>query len=122
MDCDLVAVLEIRIPPGAGGPEVRREREELVAGGDVYEPAVERDAAQAAIPAAALPVDVALVPVDRLPDRAVLEVDQIYAAVALTLLAATDDRGRDELHCVDRTRGNAGTGVSPCLRAVTISW
>ena len=53
---------------------------------------VEGDAAQAPVPAAALPVDVGGVPVEHLLDLARLEVDQVDAAVALALLAATHDR------------------------------
>ena len=69
-------------------PELRRIGEELVACRDVDDLAVEGDAAQAAVPAAALPVDVRRVPVDDLADLARVEVDQVDAAMALALVAA----------------------------------
>ena len=111
-DRDLVAMLEIGIAPGAEPAEVRRVGEELVARGDVDDLAVEGDAAQAAIPAAALPVDVGRVPVDDLADLAPVEVDQVDAAMALALVAAAHHRGRDELQ-------RSGPRQAA---AVTISW
>ena len=60
--------------------------------------AVERYSAQATIPAAALPVDIRLVPVDGLPDLAILEVDEVDATVALALVTAAHNRGRDQFH------------------------
>ena len=77
--------------------EIRRVREQLVARGDVDDLAVERDAAQAAVPAAALPIDVRGIPVDDLADIARLEVDQVDATMALALVAAAHHRRRDEL-------------------------
>lgn len=90
-------MFEKRAAPGADGFEVGGVGEQFVAGGNIDSVAVERDAAQAAVGAAALPVDVGGVPVDRLVDRLPFEVDQIYAAVALALLASANDRACDKL-------------------------
>src|SRR5262245_30662843 len=100
-----MAVLQVGVPPGADAAEVRRIGKELVAGGDVDGLAVERDAAQAAVPATALPVDVRRVPVEDLPDLARIEVDQVHAAVALALVAAAHHRGRYELQWPGAPRG-----------------
>jgi hypothetical protein len=70
-------------------------REQLIACGDVDRLTVERDAAQATIPAAALPVNVRFVPVDGLPDLAFLEVYQVDATVALALVTASHYGRRD---------------------------
>jgi hypothetical protein len=58
---------------------------------------VEGNAAQAAIRAAAREVDVAGVPVDDLASLLPVEIDDVDAAVAFTLLAAADDGRGDQL-------------------------
>ena len=117
VDRDLVAMLEIRIAPGAeraGSPAckrtARRWRRCIRASPSKAMPRRPRSQPR---PCQSMSRPV---PVERLPHRAPLEIDQVYAAVALALVTATDDRGRDELHFVARTRGNAGMGVSPCPR------
>lgn len=95
-DRDLVTVLQERVAPGIDFLETRGVSEQLVARRNEYPVPVERDPAQAAIPAASLPVDIDRVPVDRLPDLLLLEIDQVDAAVALALPAATDDGSGDE--------------------------
>jgi hypothetical protein len=44
-----------------------------------------------------MPVDVCGIPVERLANRLLLDVDQVDAAVTLALLAATDDGACDQL-------------------------
>ena len=117
VDRDLVAMPEVRVAPRSDQLEVRRVGEELVARGDVDDLAVEGDAAQAAVPAAALPVDGGRVPVDDLPHVPSLEVDEVHAAVALALVAAADDGRRDELHGALRPAGRAGAERHPVSSA-----
>jgi hypothetical protein len=100
---NLVAVLEIAVAPAPDPLEIRRVGEELVARRDVDGLPVERDAAKAAIPAAAMPVNVGGVPVERLANGPGVEIDQIDAAVTFSLLAAADDGGRDEFQKLFRT-------------------
>src|SRR5690606_8955776 len=82
--------------------------------GDVDGLAVEGDAAQAAVPAAALPIDRSSVPVDRPADVAPFEVNEVYATVALALVRASDDGRRDELHVGNLRAGRA-------VRAIILS-
>ena len=117
---DLVAMPQVRVAPGSEQPEVGRVGEELVARRDVDHLAIEGDAAQAAIPAAALPVDVGGVPVDGLPDLAPLEVDEVHATMAFALVAAADHRGGDQFHG-RHSRTVAPARASPHRAAVTTS-
>jgi hypothetical protein len=117
VDCEFVTMAQERVAPGAHGLEIGRVRKQFVAGGDIDEVAVERDAAQAAVPATPLPVDVRRVPVDRLTDVALLEIEQVNTAVTLPLTAATDDRGRNQFHEVPALSGQA----QPVETAITIS-
>ena len=92
--------------------ELRRIGKELVARRDVDRITVEGNAAQATVPAAALPVDPGGVPVEFLAHLARIEVDQVDAAVALALVAAAHHRSRDELQC---SAARQAVGI-------TISW
>jgi hypothetical protein len=100
---NLVAVLEIAVTPAPDPLEVRRVGEKFVTRRDVDRFPVECDAAKAAIPAAAMPVDVGGVPVEGLADGPDVKIDQVYAAVTFSLLAAADDRGCNEFQKLFRT-------------------
>ena len=50
-----------------------------------------------------MPVDIGFVPVDGLADRSIVEVDQVDAAVTLSLMAAANNRGRKEFQKLFRT-------------------
>jgi hypothetical protein len=96
-------MLQVGVAPGAQALEVRAEAEQLVAGGDVNLLTIDGDATQAAVPAASLPVDAGGVPVDGLRGPAAVEVDQEYAAMALTLATAahhgSGDQGGHDAWC-----------------------
>jgi len=85
-------MLQVAVAPGTDAVKVRRIRKQLVAGGDVNGLAIERDTAQAPVPAAPAPVNVRSVPVDGLCDRLPFDIDQVDAAVALALVTAANDR------------------------------
>ena len=92
----LVAVFQIAIAIRFFDRKFLVIAKQLVAGGDVDIVAVEGDAAQASIRPPAFEINIARIPVDVLLTRLLFEVDRVYAAVALTLLAATNDRCRDK--------------------------
>ena len=91
---DLVAVLQVAVTPGADAAKLRGISKQFVTGGDVDGVSIEGDAAQSAVPAAALPVYVGFVPVDGLHHGLILRIDQVNASVALPLLAAANDGSR----------------------------
>ncbi len=88
---NLVTMLEVGIAPRSDLFELLIEGEQFIARRDIDGVTVERDTAQATITTAALPVNVGSIPVYRLQDLLLPEVDQIDAAVALRLLRATDN-------------------------------
>jgi len=58
---------------------------------------IELDASQTAIGTAAFKVDLTGIPVDMLKALLLFKVDRKYATMALALLTAAHDRGRDQL-------------------------
>src|SRR5690606_39168055 len=93
---DLVTMLEVRRTVGSEPREVAVVHEQFVAGGDEHALPIECNAPKPPVPAATLPVYVGGVPVDRLCDSPVVEVDEVNAAVAFALLAAANHRGCDQ--------------------------
>ena len=96
-------MLEVAVTPAADSFEVRRVGEEFVAGGYVNSLAVEGDATKAAVPPAALPVDIGFIPIDGLADRSIVEIDQVNTAVTVALVAAANNGGRYEFQKLFRT-------------------
>jgi hypothetical protein len=86
-----VRIEQKRASPGADDGQIRRQREQLGAGGDIHRIAVERDAAQPTSARCAAPVDVGLVPVKRAQDRLRLKVEHTDATVDFATVAAAND-------------------------------
>src|SRR5690606_8703676 len=87
---------EIAVGEGPLAPEGAVEDEDLVAGGDEDVLAVDGDPAQAAVAAAPLPVDRAVVPVDRLLPAAALEIEEVDPAMAVALVGGAHHGGEDD--------------------------
>ena len=76
--------------------EFWRVDEQLVTRGYKHPVIVKSDATQTAIPTPSLPIDVAVVPIDGLPDPLTLQIDQKNTAMTVTLLTAANHRCGDQ--------------------------
>jgi len=111
INTNFVAMTQIGISPGTDEFKSRRVGKQFVAGGYVNSLSIEGDTTQPPVPAAPLPVNVSLVPVYGLHDGSCIQVNQVDAAVALTLVAAPDNGCRDELgHGIFRDRSRLPAG------------
>jgi len=91
-----VAVLQIAIAPGITDLEVAVVTEQFVTARNINIIAIEANASQAAVCATAFEIDATGIPVDMLFTVLILEINRKNAAVALALLAAAHNGGRDE--------------------------
>ena len=110
---NFVTVLEVAVAKRAQLPEVRVVDEQFVARGDINLIAVESNAAQAAIPATASPVNIGGIPVQYLVNGLRCRIDNKDAAVTFALLTAAYDGCRDQrrnvrycLYCLFHRDGN----------------
>jgi len=90
-------MLEIAVTKRSCAVELPVVAEEFIAGRDEDVITVKRDSAQASVGTTAFEVDAAGIPVDYLPAVAFLKVDDVDTTMAFALLAASDDRRRDNL-------------------------
>ena len=88
MHTHLMAVLQVGVAVRGNLLKPLVEHKYFVTGGNVDVVVEEGDTAQPAIPAASLPIDVHLVPIDRLQKFCGFCVQQVYAAMALALVTA----------------------------------
>jgi hypothetical protein len=89
-------MFQVRTTVGTDHLKFRRVHEKLIAGGNVNFVAIEGDTSQPAVPTSSLPIDVAGVPVYGQGGLSLINIDQIYAAMTLALVASPYNRTRNK--------------------------